>query len=92
MVIVLIFIIAGIAQLVAKIRQIPPPGQRPLPPRPAPPDVADEIEEFMRRAAQRATRPRRTGQLVVQQPSPPAAEPVRAEVVAECEKSPSAGR
>ena len=81
-VILLIFVIPAIGQLVAKLRQIPPPDKRPLPPRPAPPDVADEIEKFLRRTVQRRpaqdTRPVRA-----QEPSPPVAEPVRAEVVGE---------
>jgi hypothetical protein len=80
-VLVIIFIFAGIAKLLAKIQRIPPPGQRPLSPRPAPPDVADEIEEFMRRAAQR--QPAKGTRPLGSPPSPPRAEPVRAEVIAE---------
>lgn len=86
-VIVLILVVPVIAQLVAKIRQIPPPNQRPIPPRPAPPDnVADEIEEFMRRAAPR--RPTKGVRPVVIEASPVIAEtveaqPVKAEVMAD---------
>ena len=79
-VVFLIFVVPIISQLVKKVRQIPPPDQRPLPPRAAPVDVADEIEDFMRRAAGR--QPAR-GQRQVAAPSPVVAEPVRAEVVAE---------
>ena len=77
----LIFVVPLIRQLVVKIQQIPPPGQRPLPPRPAPPDAGDEIEEFMRRAAQR--QPARGTRPLAVQASPVLAEPVRAEVIAE---------
>jgi len=81
-VILFIFVIPAIGKLIAKFQQIPPPAGRPLPPRPAEIDVADEIEEFMRRAAERradqGTRP-----AIAQQTPPPAAEPVRAEVVAD---------
>jgi len=86
-----IFILAGLGKLVAKLQQIPPPGQRPLPPRPAPPDADDEIEEFMRRAAQRQPA-RGTGPLAIQS-SPVLAEPVRAQVIAKWpKKSPLADR
>jgi hypothetical protein len=85
-VLLLIFVVPLVGQLIAKFRQIPPPGQRPLPPRPAPPDVADEIEEFLtRRAVQRP--PAKVEQPGKIQPlSPQAAQPVKAEVVAEGEK------
>lgn len=79
-VILLIFVVPAIGQLIAKFKQIPPPGARPLPPREGDIDVADEIEEFMRRAAERnanqGTRP-----AVAQQAPPPVAAPVQAEVV-----------
>jgi hypothetical protein len=53
-VVVLLFVLVPlIGQVLAKIRQIPPPNKRPLPPRPELPDVAEEIEDFMRRAAER---------------------------------------
>lgn len=84
---IIVFILAGASQLIAKYRQIPPRGQRPLAPRPEKPDtVADEIEEFMRRAAERrASRgTRRAGEqaeTVAKTASP--AQPVQAQVVAE---------
>jgi hypothetical protein len=50
-VVIIVFILAGIAQLIAKLQQMQPPAGRP--PRPVPPNVAEEIGEFMRRAASR---------------------------------------
>jgi hypothetical protein len=80
-VIVLIFVIPVIGQLIGKLAKVQPPAGRPIPPPPADIDVADEIEAFMRRAAQRnagqGARPAATEQ------TPPLAEPVQAEVVAD---------
>lgn len=76
-----IFVVPIISQLFKKIRQIPPPDQRPLPPRPAPLGVADEIEDFMHRAAQR--KPIQAKRQSATAASPVVAEPVRAEVVHE---------
>ena len=81
-VVVIIFIIAGVSQLVAKLRQIPPPEKRPLPPRPAPPDVIGEIEQFLQRAAERQRSPKGVRRVAAEQASP-AAKPVQAELVAE---------
>jgi hypothetical protein len=95
-VIFLIFVVPAIGQFLAKIRQAQqqqqrqqqrpqPPASPPPPRRPVPKEVSEEIDEFLRRAAQR-----RSGQ---QQPRPvgssspvspvPAPQPVKAEVVAE---------
>jgi hypothetical protein len=80
-VVMIIFFLAGIAKLLANLQKIQPPAGRPRPSRPVPPDVAEEIEEFMRRAASRrnaqGTRPASPPPA-----TPPAAEPVPAEVVA----------
>lgn len=54
-VVIIVFILAGIAQLMAKLQQIKPPAGRPA--RPVPPDVAAEIDEFMRRTASRRNVP-----------------------------------
>jgi hypothetical protein len=82
-VILLLFVVPAIGRLLAKIQQIPPPDKRPLPPPSAPPDnVADEIGEFMRRAAQRQRSPKGVRRVAVEQ-TPPTAAPVRAEVVGE---------
>jgi len=59
--IIIFLVIVGpmIAQLLSKARQIQPPGGQPRPPggnprpQPAPRDMADEIGEFLRRAAKR---------------------------------------
>jgi hypothetical protein len=88
-VIALIVIISVIGQLLAKMRQVRPPGGGPPPPRPVPADVADEIGEFLRRAAQRrgagGRQPAGTKQPppLAEQPPPLRAEqPVQAELVA----------
>ncbi len=81
-VVMIVFILAGIAQLLAKLQKIQPPAGRPRPPRPVPPDVAEEIEEFMRRAANRRN-VQGTQPASAPPPTPSAAEPLRAEVVAE---------
>jgi hypothetical protein len=81
-VLILIFVVPVIGRLLAKIRQIPPPDKRPLPPRPVVPDMADQIETFMRRAAQ--GQPARMAKpVIVQSSSPVVAKPVQAEVVAD---------
>jgi len=73
------FLLAGLAQLVAKLKKVQPP---PAKPRPIQADVADEIEEFMRRAA--ARRRGAPGTPTAPAAAPPqAAQPVQAEVVAE---------
>ena len=87
-VIFLIFVVPVISHVLAKIKQIPPPNQRPIPPRPELTDIADEIEEFMRRAAgqQRnpnAPRAAQAKQLQQERQQPVTAEPVQAEVVAD---------
>ena len=79
--ILLFFIIPLIGRLLAKIQKMqPPPAGGPRPARPVPADVADEIDEFMRRVAKRPSarsgRPTHTPK-----PQPPVEEPVRAEVV-----------
>ena len=55
--IILFIVVPAIGQLLAKMKRMQPPGggvRPPNPPMPAPVDnVGDEIEEFMRRAAQR---------------------------------------
>lgn len=86
-VIIFIFVVPAIGKLLEKLRQIPPPAGRPIPPRPADVDVADEIEDFMRRAAERHAR-KGTRPVVVETAAPPApkpaaAAPVKAEVVVE---------
>lgn len=85
-VIFLIFVVPVIAQAIAKFKQIPPPNQRPIPPRPQLDDFANEIEDFLRRAAgqqQKQKKPREVRAQQQQQRQQPAAEPVKAEVVAE---------
>lgn len=84
---IIVFILAGASQLIAKYRQIPPRGQRPLAPRPEKPDpVADEIEDFMRRAAERrasrGTRPAGERAETVAKAAAPA-QPIQAQVVVE---------
>jgi hypothetical protein len=100
LVILVIAGIAGIARVLAAMQQKQPPAGGPRvqqPPRPIPKDAADEIDDFLRRAAQQRTSqptPQRTaqpaGQRTAQAPQParlPAAraaasKPVVAEVVA----------
>lgn len=81
--ILLLIVVPLIGQVLAKIRRIPPPAGRPLPPRPALSDVGDEIEEFMRRAVQR--QPAKGTQPLRPQPAGPAATaaPIQAEAVVE---------
>ena len=91
-------IIGGLARLVGLHGPVQPPVRPPPPARPTPPDVAAEIDEFLRRAAQRrnpqAAPPRppapQPGGAGSQRPQPQPvraeavpAQPVRAEVVAE---------
>ncbi len=87
-VVILIFLaVAGIARLLAAVRQGQPPvgGPRPQPPpRPVPADVADEIDEFLRRAAQRRGVPPQPAPAAATVPQPP--QPIQAEVVAEAGK------
>jgi len=85
-VIFLIFVVPVIAQALAKLKQIPPPNQRPIPPRPPMDDMANEIEDFLRRAANQQRNPKtpraaRAQQRKIERQA--AAEPVQAEVVAE---------
>jgi hypothetical protein len=84
-VLLLLFGAPIVSRLVVKIKQIPPPAKRPIPPQPVPLDVADEIEEFMQRAAKRQLSPKGERRVASEQSSPAAtvAEPIRAEVVAE---------
>lgn len=87
LIILLIFGVPVIGQLIAKFRQMPPPGQRPLPPRPALPDkLTDQLEDFLHhRVAQKPqAKPARPAGL--RSLSPQAPQPVRAEVVAEVKK------
>jgi hypothetical protein len=87
LIILLIFGVPVIGQLIAKFRQMPPPGQRPLPPRPALPDkLADQLEDFLHhRVAQKPqAKPARPAGL--RSLSPQAPQPVHAEVVAEVPK------
>jgi hypothetical protein len=81
----LIFVVPAIGRVLVTIRKTqPPPAVRPRPPRPVAPNVADEIEEFMRRAAERrkvqGTQP---APVPTPTPTPTLAEPLRSEVVAE---------
>ncbi len=84
----LIFIALGIRQLLANVRQVRPPGgapPQPVQPRPVPRDVADEIGEFLRRAAERRralNAPPAAAQPPQLPPLPSAEAPVQAEVVA----------
>jgi hypothetical protein len=65
--VVVLLVLAGLAGLGKLLAgQKVPPGQRPRPAQPPPADVADEIEAFLRRAAQRQ-----------EAPKPTPAEPVR---------------
>ncbi|MEN6457480.1 MAG: hypothetical protein ABFC63_00995 [Thermoguttaceae bacterium] len=89
--------IAGIARLMASVRQGKPPvnGPRPdAPTRPVRGDVADEIDEFLRRAAQRRGtapgRPTAAKPPRVQPSAPLTAQPVRADVAAK--ESPVGGK
>ena len=82
--ILLFIVIPAIGQILAKMKQAQPPGGGVRPPKlpmPAPAgNVGDEIEEFMRRAAQRRDK-KGARPSAKRQPAPE--EPVRAEVVAE---------
>ena len=88
-VILVIAALGALAKLIGKIQQHQrPPARGPQPAaRPVAPSVANEIDEFMRRAAQRraAEARRPAGQMPVRQPARPTApaKPVQAEVVAE---------
>ncbi len=67
----LIFVIPAVGQLLAKMKSMQPPAE-PVPAQPVRADVANEIDDFMRRAGQhRGTRPA----------TPPSAPPVKAAVV-----------
>jgi hypothetical protein len=80
--IVFVFLIVPvIARALAKIKQMPPPEKRPIPPRPPLPEVNNEIEEFLRRKAQRPTAQSPRPTIVVQQP--PAPKPLRTQTVAQ---------
>jgi hypothetical protein len=77
-----------LARLFAKAKQVPPPGAPVGPKRPVPPQVADEIGEFLRRAAERragAPQPPQAAQPQATQPQPlpPREKPVLAEAVAD---------
>jgi len=80
LVILLVFIVPVIGQLLKRIQQAPPAGG-PRPQPPAPDGVADEIEDFLRRAVGQRdvqnARPRPAPQV-----APPVEQPVQAEVVA----------
>jgi hypothetical protein len=83
LVILFIFLVPVIGKLLAKAQQIPPPNRRPVPPQP---DVADEIEAFMRRAAERHAAKGQRATVVQASPAPAKpvkAEPVRAQAVVE---------
>jgi hypothetical protein len=96
LVILLIFVVPVIGQLIAKIRQIPPPDKRPLPPRPAPANMADQIEEFMRRAIQHPpeeqARPAAQASRAEVVMASPAIEPIRAEAVDQSLGGPMGGQ
>jgi hypothetical protein len=81
-VVMIVFLLAGLAQLVAKLQKIQPPAGPARPTRPVAPDVADEIEQFMRRAANRRNVPG-TQPVAAPTPTPAAAPPVGALVSAE---------
>ncbi len=77
-------IIGGLARLMGRQPPVRPPGQQP-PARPTPPDVASEIDEFLRRAAQRRANPQAAqprplaGQPAAVGPIRPQPQPARAE-------------
>jgi hypothetical protein len=86
--------VAGILRLVAMVRQGQPPAGAPRPqpaPRPVPANVADEIDEFLRRAAQRrgGVQPAQPSgaqpapAAAAKPPAPPPPKPIQAEVVPE---------
>jgi hypothetical protein len=88
-ILILVFVVPAIGQLIAKMKTIKPPGGG-LPPqqpqRPVPADVVNEIEDFLKKAAQKreANKPRP----VEAQPAPPRRierieQPVKAEVIAD---------
>lgn len=80
-VLLLIFVVPVVSQLIAKIRQIPPPDKRPLPPRPAQPDVIKEIEAFFGKDARRppAKQPQRPkASTPAKKPTPAVPKPVEA--------------
>ena len=72
-VIIIVLILAGVARLVAKLQGMQPPAGRP--PRPVPRDVAEEIEEFMRRSAGRRNVPGTQPAPVSPSKPPPVAKP-----------------
>ena len=92
-ILVLVVIVVGtLLELIMKTRQAQPPGGRARPqqpPRPVPKDAADEIDDFLRRAAGQRT-PQAAGQRTAQAAQPArvaaagaaAPKPVVAEVVA----------
>jgi hypothetical protein len=87
----LVFILPVISQFLKKMREMPPPDKRPIPPRSAEPkaDVAAEIEKFMRQAAERRRPPKGEGRVPAEKPkTAPAAATVGAAVQAAKETEP----
>jgi hypothetical protein len=80
----LFFLLPALGRMLAKGRQAQPPaGAPPRPQRPVPPQVADEIGEFLRRANEHRAAEQPPPQPARPKPLPPVQQPVRAEVVAE---------
>ena len=87
LVILAIIIISTVAKFVGQRQQGQPPAGRPQPPKPAAPNLGDELDDFVRRAKRRATDPiraeaARLGPKPKPKPKPPAQQPIHAEVVA----------
>jgi hypothetical protein len=84
LVVFFVFVVPVIGQLIAKMKQMPPPEKRPIPPKPPLPEVHNEIEEFLRRKAQRRPAEPQRPTIILQTPAP---EPVRAQTVPKTAKS-----
>ena len=80
----LFFLLPALGRMLAKGKQAQPPAGAPArPQRPVPPQVADEIGEFLRRANEHRAAEQPPPQPAKPKPLPPVQQPVRAEVVAE---------
>lgn len=85
-VIFVIILISVIGRMLSAIRQVRPPGGAggaPPQRRPVPPQVADEIGEFLRRSAEARAAEQRPPQPAEPKPIAPRQQPVQAEAVAD---------